>query len=72
MPQDISLDTVIAAQTALAEKKAKSDQYAKELISAQKRADRLKLEVAEAQKSFDEIRKAYESNAKTPNVKPAK
>ena len=57
----ISLETVLAAQSAHKEKQAKKAQYDKELVSAQKRADRLTTEVAEAEKSYTEIRKAYEA-----------
>lgn len=65
MPQDITLETLLAAQAALAEKQKKHDQYAKELVAAERRAVRLVEELATANKSFDEIKKAYEAGVKS-------
>lgn len=63
---DISLETVLNAQQALNQVKAKHDQYAKELVSAEKRAARLILELEQATKTYSEIKDAYEKGVKAP------
>lgn len=55
----VSIDTVLAAQQTLAQVKAKHDQYAKELTAAQRRLERKATELAQAEKSFAEIKAAF-------------
>lgn len=62
--QEITLETVLAAQRNATEMREKTDQLAKDIVSIQKRLDRRLAETAAAEKQFAEIKASYEATLK--------